>query len=311
MATTQTELNSTIQKARIATLRRTISKLGSSASATDREPLAAELLQLLAMRSDTIRNGSEAERKFVLELFSIRAKTGENPETTLVRFFTAMANFMASHEDSGSNDTGSKVQKLVVSPRKTPGTPKTPIPPFEMPPQERTPPPQTMTAPPTGQPTKPAEVNKVETSRSVAKSGVRVPELFWPGPGQPRIDFETWTRIFEAYMQVSDYAGESEATKRNVLLLCLGTEGVKALAARPGDRTTLADDIESLRRYFRPVRTLLKERVDFIRIRQMGQESVEKLAERVRESANNCQFEILSEDLQLAQFVTAVRDDRI
>ena len=161
MATTQTELNSTIQKARIATLRRTISKLGSSASATDREPLTAELLQLIAMRSNTIRNGSEEERKCVLQLFSIRAKAGENPETTLVRFFTAMANSMPSHEDSGSSDTGSNVQKLMSSLRKT----------------------------------------------------------------------------------------------------------------------------------------LLKGRVDFIRIRQMGQESVEKLAERVQESANNCQFEILSEEL--------------
>ena len=59
------------------------------------------------------------------------------------------------------------------------------------------------------------------------------------------------------------------------------------------------------------MRTLLNERVDFIRIRQMGQETVEKLAERVRESAYNCQFEVLSEELQLAQFVMAVRDYRI
>ena len=175
MATTQTELNSTIQKARIATLRRTISKLGSSVSATDREPLVAELLQLTSMRANTIRNGSTEERKQVLELFSIRAKTGENPETTLVRFLTAMANFMVSYEESGSIDTTTKLQKLTYSPRKT----------------------------------------------------------------------------------------------------------------------------------------LLKERVDFIQIRQTGQESVEKLVERVRESANNCQFEILSEDLQLAQFMNAVRDDRI
>ena len=83
---------------------------------------------------------------------------------------------------------------------------------------------------------KPLEVNKVDTGRSATKSVIRESELLCPGPEQPKIDFETWSGIFEEYMQVSDYTGDSEATKRNVLLLCLGAERVKVLVARPGER---------------------------------------------------------------------------
>ena len=68
-------------------------------------------------------------------------------------------------------------------------------------------------------------------------------------------------------MQVSDCAADSEAKKRIILLLCLETKRIKALAERPGERAALVDDIESFWIYFRPVRTLLKEQVDFIRIR--------------------------------------------
>ena len=74
------------------------------------------------------------------------------------------------------------------------------------------------------------------SGRRVGAAGLRRPEPFLEMPSPPRTEFETWLKLFRAYMSVANGDSGDETRRCSLFVISLGIKGFWILGRRPGEK---------------------------------------------------------------------------
>ena len=97
----------------------------------------------------------------------------------------------------------------------------------------------------------------------MALLGLQPPSAFLEYPGEPKITFEAWRKLFDNYLLAIGGQDFSEGRKRALLIHCLGTEGQRLYNTLPLTEDTYGGSVLALQTFFTPKVNVVAERYRF------------------------------------------------
>ncbi len=129
------------------------------------------------------------------------------------------------------------------------------------------------------------------------------PVAFLDCPGEPKIPFDAWEKLFQNYLLAIGGEEFSAERKRALLIHCLGTEGQRIYNTLPLTADTYNGSLQALKQFFSPKLNVVSERYRF---RQRGQavgESTDHYVAALREMVRTCAFGDMEHEMVRDQIV--------
>ncbi|KAK7909818.1 hypothetical protein WMY93_014502 [Mugilogobius chulae] len=124
----------------------------------------------------------------------------------------------------------------------------------------------------------------------MALLSLQPPAVFLECPGEPKLAFATWKKLFDNYLLAIGGDGFSAGRKRALLIHCLGTEGNRIYCTLPLETDDYDGSVKALETYFSPKLNVVAERYRFRQRAQAVGESTDHYVAALRELVKNCQF---------------------
>ncbi|KAK7877730.1 hypothetical protein WMY93_030544 [Mugilogobius chulae] len=129
-----------------------------------------------------------------------------------------------------------------------------------------------------------------EEEEDMALLSLQPPAVFLECPGEPKLAFATWKKLFDNYLLAIGGDGFSAGRKRALLIHCLGTEGNRIYCTLPLETDDYDGSVKALETYFSPKLNVVAERYRFRQRAQVVGESTDHYVAALRELVKNCQF---------------------
>uniref|UniRef100_A0A669EBE5 Retrotransposon gag domain-containing protein n=1 Tax=Oreochromis niloticus TaxID=8128 RepID=A0A669EBE5_ORENI len=145
----------------------------------------------------------------------------------------------------------------------------------------------------------------------MALLSLQPPAVFLDCPGEPKIPFTAWKKLFDNYMLAiggDDFAAER---KRALLIHCLGTEGQRIYSALPLATDDYEGSVKALETYFHPKVNVVAERYRFRQRAQAVGESTDHYVAALRELVKQCKFGAMENEMLRDQLVEKTNNARI
>lgn len=158
------------------------------------------------------------------------------------------------------------------------------------------------------------------------------PPLDWSSPKVGSL-WDDWIDQMNLYLDLAKFSAQGAtaaekaasllAMKKNTFLYCLGIEGAKVLKAlkikdeegnvvEQKENQTLGMWQKALGEFFKPKRTVVLDRIQFLRIRQQEDEQFEQYLFRLRAAVKTCSWRDVDEDqMILLQIVQGIKDKSV
>ncbi|CAI5683364.1 unnamed protein product [Oreochromis niloticus] len=145
----------------------------------------------------------------------------------------------------------------------------------------------------------------------MALLSLQPPAVFLDCPGEPKIPFTAWKKLFDNYLLAiggDDFAAER---KRALLIHCLGTEGQRIYSALPLATDDYEGSVKALETYFHPKVNVVAERYRFRQRAQAVGESTDHYVAALRELVKQCKFGAMENEMLRDQLVEKTNNARI
>uniref|UniRef100_A0A3Q2V0A0 Retrotransposon gag domain-containing protein n=1 Tax=Haplochromis burtoni TaxID=8153 RepID=A0A3Q2V0A0_HAPBU len=145
----------------------------------------------------------------------------------------------------------------------------------------------------------------------MALLSLQPPAVFLDCPGEPKIPFAAWKKLFDNYLLAiggNDFATER---KRALLIHCLGMEGQRIYSALPLATDDYEGSVKALETYFHPKVNVVAERYRFRQRAQAVGESTDHYVAALRELVKQCKFGAMENEMLQDQLVEKTNNARI
>lgn len=137
----------------------------------------------------------------------------------------------------------------------------------------------------------------------MALLGLQPPSAFLECPGEPKITFEAWGKLFDNYLLAIGGQEFSAERKRALLIHCLGTEGQRLYNTLPLTEDTYGGSLLALQTFFTPNVNVVAERYRFRQRAQAMGESTDHYVAALRELVKTCNFSTMENEMLRDQIV--------
>ncbi len=137
------------------------------------------------------------------------------------------------------------------------------------------------------------------TMAAGAKLPLPAVDKFLPHPGEPKVPFRQWFRLFERFLVLVNEDRPTDnklsaAQKNTYLYMMLGTEGSRVFDANPAadkiDTTSYTEFSNAVKKQFEPTVSEAVACYDFFRRDQVPKETTEEYLASLRTMAADCEF---------------------
>ncbi len=129
------------------------------------------------------------------------------------------------------------------------------------------------------------------------------PVAFLDCPGELKIIFDSWEKLFQNYLLAIGGEKFSAERKRALLIHCLGTEGKRIYNTLPLTADTYNGTLQALKQFFSPKLNVVSERYRFRHRAQAVGESTDHYVAALRELVKACAFGDMEHEMVRDQIV--------
>ena len=108
----------------------------------------------------------------------------------------------------------------------------------------------------------------------MALLGLQPPSAFLECPGEPKVPFGAWKKLFDNYLLAIGGSNFAAERKRALLIHCLGTEGQRLYNTLPLTDDSYDGSVAALQTFFTPKVNVVAERYRFRQRAQAVGESI-------------------------------------
>ncbi|KAI4903715.1 hypothetical protein NFI96_030773, partial [Prochilodus magdalenae] len=145
----------------------------------------------------------------------------------------------------------------------------------------------------------------------MALLSLQPPAVFLDCPGEPKLPFATWKKLFDNYLLAIGGSEFPAERKRALLIHCLGTEGNRIYSTLPLENDDYEGSVKALEKHFSPKLNIVAERYRFRQRAQAVGESIDHYVAALRELVKKCQFGAMEDEMLRDQIVEKTNSSRI
>ena len=124
----------------------------------------------------------------------------------------------------------------------------------------------------------------------MALLSLQPPAVFLECPGEPKVPFAAWKKLFDNYLLAIGGSAFPAERKRALLIHCLGTEGQRIYSTLPLTDETYDASVTALEAFFTPRVNVVAERLRFRQRVQAVGESTDHYVAALRELVKRCYY---------------------
>lgn len=163
----------------------------------------------------------------------------------------------------------------------------------------------------TEQPTQQSGDERRRETTEMALLSLQPPAAFLDCPGEPKIPFATWKKLFDNYLLAIGGSAFPAERKRALLIHCLGTEGNRIYSTLPLENDDYDGSVAALEKHFSPKLNIVAERYRFRQRAQAVGESIDHYIAALRELVKKCDFGAMEDEMLRDQIVEKTNSARI
>ena len=145
----------------------------------------------------------------------------------------------------------------------------------------------------------------------MALLGLQPPSAFLECPGEPKVPFGAWKKLFDNYLLAIGGSNFAAERKRALLIHCLGTEGQRLYNTLPLTDDSYDGSVAALQTFFTPKVNVVAERYRFRQRAQAVGESIDHYLAALRELAKTCAFGNMEGEMLRDQIIEKINMPRI
>ena len=137
----------------------------------------------------------------------------------------------------------------------------------------------------------------------MALLGLQPPAAFLECPGEPKVAFDDWKKLFDNYLYAIGGSNFPAQRKRALLIHCLGTEGQRLYNTLPLAADTYDGTVQALTAFFTKKVNVPAERYRFRQRAQAVGESIDHYLAALRELVKKCNFGAMESEMLRDQII--------
>lgn len=148
-------------------------------------------------------------------------------------------------------------------------------------------------------------------AEEMALLSLQLPAVFLDCPGEPKLPFVMWKKLFDNYLLAIGCNEFSAERKRALLIHCLGTEGHRIYSTLPLATDDYDGSVKALEKYFNPKLNVVAERYRFRQPAQAVGESTDHYVAALCELMKQCKSGDMESEMLRDQIVEKTNNPHV